>query len=1207
MRFESKKKLLKSILIYIALIIGTLNASAQLSLVANQSYSVNTSEFQNLSVQVRVNYNGNPVELKAEDFTIVEKGKSEISARMNYSTIPYEVSNLENGWQTIKWESSQYDFADVNPVTVIASYEKSLAGVNLAYALPSIPLLIVKNAENGLQEREIYLGRVKAGETGIHQIHALFLKGIFQGENELPVMLDSITFSSPYFSYEWFGHPISRKAPPVNMHPGFHYLLSIFFTPPDESYYRAIMTFHYHNGQKREIAIQGGIYNIDRKKSLELIYPKGGENFAPCQEIEIKWKGHIKSLTTVLEVSYDNGEKWDFIDEVFDSTYTWIVPEEITDEMKIRIYQRFAKTQEKLLQINSNPVYSIAFNESGSSLLSFNSDGVISEWEIAGFSEANRYSVNGENNPPKLVSGGIDYIENGSKFWAFYNHQEQSSIIDTLVLFEKGNSNPVLKNGLPPELNSSVMHTDPEGRFLLLISENGNSIHFLSPVDGSFIKTISYNSLVTSVSLVNSSIGSVSLLNGDLHIVSLPDFNTIQRFNYELIPIILETAVSWDGKYLSIGCMADGTGQLTDIHVIDINDGRIVRSIRVAATDPIALGFSSTSSLLVIGSLGQPQIAFMDLPANDYVGTISGNLGLLTDFAFSPDDNAIATSSTSGENLVYRAFTYPEADTTQGFIKIHKPVIEVNDATFEKTYLGIEKERIFVKEFCNIGDVIFDISNTYLWSGKHFKILNQLHPDTLYPGECKEIHIVYNPKDTGKLYDTLYFESCSAIFYLPLESVGLPRTISYFNEPGFIGEVCVGDTISREFLLLKNEDPVPLTIDRVVVENPFDSPFSLVTDISDTTLQPGQSISIKIRFAPEELGDLSGELLIYHSGQITHVAVFKVEGRGLGTFLELSHEFLAFIPEQQTRELIVRNAGQDPVTIFNINLQPEGICTILTQFPIKLQPGNEAKIEISWDLSGKEIVTAVFEAGPCAVNSEFELGPYIANSYISIPVVEADPRYKVEIPVNFTTNENYSYSGLRNFSAEFTIHAGLFLPLEIVSDYGTGTLTKNEIDGKDRTVGFTVNGDFPESGEVARIRGMAGLSDVITSLILINSESDFWGKAVNSSFSNGVFNLVENCGDLTVVRQGNTLSINSISPIPAGDIINIDSYSTVNDEIIIEIFNDLGNKVLVTNKFNVIPGSFELTLNISSLPTGTYRVVIRGINSIASQKIIIVR
>lgn len=199
------------------------------------------------------------------------------------------------------------------------------------------------------------------------------------------------------------------------------------------------------------------------------------------------------------------------------------------------------------------------------------------------------------------------------------------------------------------------------------------------------------------------------------------------------------------------------SGAESEVHIAYIPTHTIVRSLRTASSDAIGLTFNSTNQFLATGFSGIPQISMWQLPLDKFLGSISGHNGFLTDIAFSPDGQAIASSANSPDNVKMRNFSYPEKDTTDNLFRIVPSQPIITKGIISDLLLMEQKDTVLSKNFCNKGPGNIILEYAYLRKGKDFTF-SVPFPNgiVLKPNDCIDLSFKVQPTDTGIIADTVF-------------------------------------------------------------------------------------------------------------------------------------------------------------------------------------------------------------------------------------------------------------------------------------------------------------------------------------------------------------------------------------------------------------------------------------------------------------------
>lgn len=1174
-------------------------AYAQLSIqLANQDAfgrKVEASNYPICKVTVRATNGAIPVPINVNNIYFTQNGQR---------ALPFRVQPANNNFYDVFFNSRTEGSNDVEVIVTNQGFAESASG-----SFDSTRLCLVRflDAINRNPVKEITFPFPTVGDTiNLFMIVQAFVGKTNPDGTQTQVRLDSIGVSSDEFSIRWIGSSLSSKEPPVDIQPGFENFFEIKFVPKSAEYVREYLTAYFEAGGQVTIPITVFSKSLPEQQELLLTYPNGSEIFAPCEKVKIQWKGHSPDSPTLIELS-TNGIDWEKIGESNDSIYIWTVPETITETARIRVRQLYSSVQETNLQDQKDAFgKKVNFSRDGLTMVSAYDNGFVTEWDVLNKTNLGNYTVNHVGFPiNRLTILGVGYTANNRIFVAYRDPSNSQRI----AFFDKGTPTPSSVINLSANRIREVIPSIA-GDYIVVIPDLGANITILNSTDAAVQRRINFDPPVTAFSLTEQK-AVIGFLSGKITTYSLPNFIPLDSIIVPELSIAHAVAVTNDGTLIGAASRV-GVATLYDspksvMLVGDMASKKVVRynDELGAGTNPLGLAFSKSNRYLAVGYRNQPQVSVFELPGKgSFLGSISGHSSNMTSIQFSPDGKTIATSADAQDNLKIRRITFPETDISNNF-SIRRPTITTETIIIPSTYLSQTRDSLVKGGICNKGNVALVVDYSRFRFGAHFSLLKELNSlDTVKIQDCLTFSIRALPRDTGMIYDTLYVGSCGVEYRIPLQIRGLNRNIGLLAENTNFGESCTGENTTRNLTIIRNNDPIPLTIN-YLESNRAD--FIIITSIKDTVLQPGQELTATIRFAPQNVGLLSGTITVYHSDQIKITTNFRVEGTGVGADIDLASK-VYFLPDVLTRTIEIKNNSNNPVDIISLQNVPLGIVSSSPGLPLTI-PALSSRIitlNLSRELLENEKDSVIITATPCATRKVIEVLPYTAISSVTLPTVKADPRGEAIIPIEYTTVEPDAFGANRIFSAEISLNPRLFLPRFVRSQYGSATLNKNEIINDKRIIGFSVNGNFPAQGIVAEIVGDAAMAEVLESPIMWESNSRFWGKAVAISASNnGSFSVTEGiCGDPRVFSDGQILA--SINPNPAKDLSEITIQANEEYSYILTCYDHMGYMIF-TKSFNVPEGTHSIPLTVDNLRNGLYMIHINANNATTTLPFIIAR
>jgi WD40 repeat protein len=1177
-------------------------------------YNVNTDEFPLLKLNVRVTDGGSPVELLKNQFYILEEAMV---------CEPIEVTPISGGWQTVKWYTKLTDFTKVGQENkdyfgqLLTVYKNLPDRKLIVGSIDKLPVLFVVAGSNDQQMRDANWEIVTPGNSIPFQMK---LKGYLQSAKDFKqtnIKIDSLTTKTKYFTWKWLGPLIGEKRePPAELGVGIEYLVNIYFTPDKFGYFQDVLTIHFNNGMKKYIPLYGNSFSVDVQKLIELTEPKPGTAFSPCQEVTIKWKGQSVEYPVELYYSIDAGYEWRKIDVVRDSMYVWRIPDIETNFLMFKVRQDFQNSKTSILSEDQFPVFSVNYNTPGTLLSSFNSMGKVMTWDLTTqpsptFLRRHYIEEITEESQEKFYSFGLEYSNTDNKFYISYRNLLVPPFLqrDTIAVFNADQTYPVKKIVLPQGFRTNKILSDRTKTVLTVFPAYGNKLLQYSMIDESFIREYAFEAPIMDISFsTTSDSAAVLLINGRIKLVRLTDFAMYDELNFDIFPNFLKIAYSPNGKMLSIGGQSDGSGLKTNSYLIDIATRQIVKVFTPSSGNSVAMQFNPTSTSVIVGSETDKQIALYDLASTVQSSNLFGHSENMTDMKMSPGGlSIVSTSLAKQDNMVYRTFTYPQEDAIDAYLIIERPKITLDIVKIEPEYLGTDNPQN-VTTICNIGRSLADIFDARFKLGTHFNLQTQWQRDTLYPNNCYNIGIYYSPLDTGIIRDTLILYHCSKQYWIPFESYSKPRNLALLSNNFDFGEVCIGDTLSKELAIFRNDDPVPLKLNNVVFKDKEDLYFSKSGIMKDTIIEAGGTFYAKLNFVPKDLGAATGELLIIHSNQSKIFASMNVKGTGIGSFIEVSHDALRFIPEITTREIKMKNIGATDISFEQFRVVPAGNFDVLTPAGFILKPNEDKIVQVQWKGIDETPAQLVTDANPCLVQKFIPLTFYRGSSIVKVPTVmtEANNEF-VKIPITYSNTENGVYNGKRIFEADFEVNYKLFLPRTVESKFGPGSITHNSVNNGIRTFGIKVEGDFTPSDTVAVIVGVAGLSNIDRSPISITNNSIGWSKFVNMTSEPGEIIITGICEDRYIIRTQSIIKDLVVIPNPVSAFAKISFHLVQDADINCDLIDNTGctHKLISEHKGN--SGNNLLDLNLSQFGTGNYKLRISSGSEFITRNLIILR
>jgi len=1198
-------------IILLLLILPYFNLYSQLT-VESRNFQNNPRVNSIVSCEILVKDNNANIIIPKENIIINER---------NYPRIIDKIESLADNWQKIYWYpnndrilTTKDDPLGEYVSRIVVSYQGRVAQSNLLKNEMNTPKMSILSANgNRINIYDYNFGARNIGDSSVFQFYLKNDRPIainFKENNFGSTRIDSITITGTGFTYLWQGDFFSgtlNAIPPFNMLGTSDNLFDVIFRPTENRYYNELMTFHYQGGAKRQLKLFGNGYTIDYKSKFKLLYPNGGEEFAPCQEIDVKWTGHTIGRSTYIEIRYGTSS-WFRFGTTLDSVYRFKLSNLKNENVFIRVGQELEESTPFVME-NTGRVNSIGFKSNGTRLV-YPKSNLLIEWDLTKSTPTINRQLYMNVSNANLTVKDVKYENNN--IISLHNTVSQFGVKskDTFAIYDETNNVSSTKKVID-EIEIKNLEIDEQKRLIYFVPTLSNKLKTYNLNNSTFTadKIFNYPISTLSINYADNEI-IITFMNGDIIFYDKDKFEAGEieqkrQFNLPDVPIIKNCKISPNGKFLVLGFeynQNDLFKEINYISLVDAKTGQIFSIRKDSFFENVGLSFSSESNLVVSGYTGDPQILSYDMitgKANKlFVGQSS-----LTYLAYSPQGSAFAAATngvSGGATVSYRTYSNAVSDINDAPFKVLIPKSEIKTADFGEELIYTDNIKTLNNIICNQSKApfFFDlVDGVRLKNGRHFELTNNLMLDTIMPGNCKNITLNFTPKDTGTVVDTLIFKSCENEIYVPLRGIGKSRSVRFISNPILLSEKCIGEKHYLTLELFQNLDTVNLSVSSFEFEQLANTNFKILYPTQDTIIAPNGILTVRIEYLLDTLGTFNPYLRTYHNNQNKYYFQNIFNVKGIGTYIDLSHKILPFTLEDRIRKVKLENLSLQNVFISDYVLSGVSNFKVNTPTNIEVRPNESVEIEIEWDGTPFNEGNLFINANPCLVQNNIRLVNYIGTTLITIKETEANPTEDAFVILDMKNTENFPYKGNRKFEATLSLDYEVFYPEKIISKYSKPKIEMNQsLNGDRREFVVALEGDFELEGELMKIQGKPGLSDEDSTHIQIISK-DFFGKSVTTTYRPGKLRIINICGDRRILPLANIQTTNNY-PNPFYNNLNIELESDFTNESEIEliIYSTTGTIVKKT-RFNVNYGMNTLNLNLSELENGIYNILIEYTNN----------
>jgi hypothetical protein len=524
----------------------------------------------------------------------------------------------------------------------------------------------------------------------------------------------------------------------------------------------------------------------------------------------------------------------------------------------------------------------------------------------------------------------------------------------------------------------------------------------------------------------------------------------------------------------------------------------------------------------------------------------------------------------------------------------------------------------------NTGDASLQLLDTllhsdYVYAGPGF-------PYVLGARQRVRIPLQFLPTREGVIDDTIRIPlgPCGGDFRCIVRATVLRRFVQGSLD---FGDVPICETRSGLVTLLNNST-TPLEIRSIQITGLHASAFSIASPPAlPHTLDPGAQLNLSIDFtpAPGTVGPYDAQLLtqLLIDGQLlmfqSDLHAFVRDG-GLAfadtTFLgngELGTEYTGAL-------VIGRNTSSIPVRVEEfISTSPQlRLLSVTPAPPVEIAPGDSLVIALAYipdQLGRKGDSIRLRYSIPCAtvltVPVSYEgYGDRIPLT-VSAGELSGAPDDTVDIPL--LLSRDITGFNISAWQASLRFNASMLYPLAVI---GTGTLSE----------GMQLTKDYDQADGVISITGsngrLSGSGDVLVyvrCLVLVGNDSSTTLQPEAAAFAHpallidrygaGRFDLTGYCaaGGRRLLGSGGGLLLGPVAPNPASARSSVRFTLPVDGEYTLSLHDANGRCASIISKDYGRAGNHDIAIDCASLPIGSYIVLLRTANGIASQKLSILR
>jgi hypothetical protein len=236
--------------------------------------------------------------------------------------------------------------------------------------------------------------------------------------------------------------------------------------------------------------------------------------------------------------------------------------------------------------------------------------------------------------------------------------------------------------------------------------------------------------------------------------------------------------------------------------------------------------------------------------------------------------------------------------------------------------------------------------------GTGFTMSGVTFPLTLNPAQSVKLQVNYAPTAAGSSSGSITFSSNSSTgssTVVSLSGTAISPQLTLSGSTLAFGNVALNSTASQT-LTLTSSGTAPLTVNSATLTG---TGFKMSGATFPATLNPGQTVSLQVSFAPTAGGLATGTINIASNSSSGSRAIVNLSGTGISSQLTVSASSVAFgnvvVNSTLSKTLKLTSSGTNAVTVNSAKISGAGFNLSGASFPTTLNPGQSLSLQVSFN------------------------------------------------------------------------------------------------------------------------------------------------------------------------------------------------------------------------------------------------------------------
>ncbi|MCB0711993.1 MAG: choice-of-anchor D domain-containing protein [Ignavibacteriae bacterium] len=502
---------------------------------------------------------------------------------------------------------------------------------------------------------------------------------------------------------------------------------------------------------------------------------------------------------------------------------------------------------------------------------------------------------------------------------------------------------------------------------------------------------------------------------------------------------------------------------------------------------------------------------------------------------------------------------------------------------------------------------------------KNGEVLIEGKSNVIPPNDSLRVTIALVPTRTGELVDTLIFDAspCNLRERIPIRATLREPSLQLELDSLDFGLLTNCDDPKRLILRLTNDGEVVDTLSELRLSSTL---FS-IAPLTDSTIQPGESIELELTFAPDSFGSYSEELILEAEPcRIERNVLLRGEYRERAVDPNVADILLGtFLPSSsQQGQTSLHNSGEVPITIDAILFDNQnGRLQLISPPPgTIIQPGDSVQLVFRYtseNAEGFSSDVSLSFAGACPEAISFSISgePGEIPLHLSLRETSGFVDQTVQVPIHLENPTGYRgkirLRGELRWDYRNLFLRGISTPIS----GGSISVNSDTILGSDRILTLTYEGALTSTTSdllaELKILVLLGVDDTtqmhlnVLELTPLDPENSLKMTKEDAPFYTLGICIVDG---QRLIHIDQPLHTTKVRPNPANDYVDIEITSEREESGYLHLYNNVGHEVL-NLLLKVSGGAETVRVPTDKLPPGIYRFSIERGNTRATGSFIV--